>query len=51
MNNDRAYRLSEALISRIIERAMQSANFTIKPTLDDYIATDAEVRKMADNWI
>ena len=38
-------------MSRIIERAMQSANFTIKPTLDDYIATDAEVRKMADNWI
>ena len=38
-------------MSRIIERAMQSADFTIKPTLDDYIATDAEVRKMADNWI
>ena len=38
-------------MSRIIERAMQSANFTIKPSLDDYIATDAEVRKMADNWI
>lgn len=38
-------------MSRIIERAMQSADFTIKPTLDDYIATDTEVRKMADNWI
>ena len=36
---------------RIIERAMQSANFCIKPTLDDYIATDAEIRKMTSNWI
>lgn len=38
-------------MSRLIERAMQSADFTIKPTLDDYIATDSEVRKMAENWI
>lgn len=38
-------------MSRIIERAMQSANFTIKPSLDDYIATDTEVRKMAESWI
>ncbi len=38
-------------MSRLIERAMQSANFTIKPTLDDYIATDTEVRKMAESWI
>lgn len=46
-----ANRIKFTDMSRIIERAMQSANFTIKPTLDDYIATDAEVRKMADNWI
>lgn len=38
-------------MSRLIERAMQSANFTIKPTLEDYIATDSEVRKMAESWI
>lgn len=38
-------------MSRIIERAMQSADFTIKPTLDDYFATDTEVRKMAESWI
>lgn len=38
-------------MSRIIERAMQSANFCQKPTLDDYLATDAEVRKMAQSWI
>ena len=36
---------------RIIERAMQSADFCIKPTLDDYMTTDAEVRKMTENWI
>lgn len=36
---------------RIIERAMQSADFCQKPTLDDYIATDTEIRKMATNWI
>ena len=38
-------------MSRIIERAMQSANFKINPTLDDYLATDAEIRKMAEGWI
>lgn len=36
---------------RIIERAMQSADFCQKPTLEDYIATDTEIRKMATNWI
>ena len=38
-------------MSRLIERAMQSANFCQKPRLDDYLATDAEVRKMAQSWI
>lgn len=38
-------------ISRLIERAMQSAEYKLKPTLDDYIATDAEVRKMVETWI
>lgn len=38
-------------MNRLIERAMQSANFCQKPRLDDYLATDAEVRKMAQSWI
>ena len=38
-------------ISRLIERAMQSAEYKLKPTLDDYIATDCEVRKMVKTWI
>ena len=38
-------------ISRLIERAMQSIEYKLKPTLDDYIATDYEVRKMVENWI
>ena len=38
-------------ISRLIERAMQSAEYKLKPTLDDYIATDCEVRKMVETWI
>ena len=46
-----ADRIKFAEMPRIIERAMQSADFCQKPTLDDYIATDAEVRKMANNWI
>ena len=46
-----ADRMKFADMPRIIERAMQSADFCQKPTLEDYIATDAEVRKMANNWI
>lgn len=46
-----ADRIKFADMPRIIERAMQSADFCQKPTLEDYIATDAEVRKMANNWI
>ncbi len=38
-------------MSRLIERAMQSANYKLKPTLDDYINTDDEVRKMVETWI
>lgn len=38
-------------MSRIIERAMQSASYVLKPSLDDYIATDNEVRKMVESWI
>lgn len=46
-----AERIKFTDMSRLIERAMQSANFCQKPTLDDYLATDSEVRKMAHSWI
>ena len=36
---------------RLIERAMQTACFILKPTLDEYLATDKEVRRMVENWI
>lgn len=38
-------------MSRLIERAMQSANYTLTPTIEDYFDTDADVRKMVGNWI
>ncbi len=38
-------------MSRLIERAMQSANYTLTPTIEDYFETDADVRKMVENWI
>ena len=38
-------------MSRIIERAMQSASYQLKPSLDDYIETDSEIRKMVEAWI
>lgn len=36
---------------RLIERAMQQAPFILNPTLEDYLATDKEVRKMVEEWI
>ncbi len=38
-------------MSRLIERAMQSADYKLKPTLNDYFETDTEVRKMVSSWI
>ena len=38
-------------MSRLIERAMQSTDYTMTPTLEDYFVTDTEVRKMVENWI
>lgn len=38
-------------MSRLIERAMQSANYTLTPSINDYFDTDAEVRRMVENWI
>lgn len=36
---------------RLIERAMQEADFIKKPTLDDYLASDKAVRAMVESWI
>lgn len=36
---------------RLIERAMEEAQFIVKPTLDDYFATDKEIRRMVEEWI
>lgn len=36
---------------RLIERAMLQAPFISAPTLEDYLATDKEVRKMVEDWI
>ena len=36
---------------RLIERAMDEATYILKPTLDDYLATDKEIRRMVEEWI
>ena len=36
---------------RLIERAMNEAHYILKPTLDDYLATDMEIRRMVEEWI
>lgn len=36
---------------RLIERAMDEATYILKPTLDDYLETDKEIRLMVENWI
>ncbi|MBQ7878502.1 MAG: 1-deoxy-D-xylulose-5-phosphate reductoisomerase [Bacteroidaceae bacterium] len=46
-----ADRIGFTEMSRLIERAMQSADYKLKPTLEDYIETDAEIRKMVSSWI
>ena len=34
-------------MSRVIEQAMEKASFVASPTYDDYVATDAEARRLA----
>lgn len=34
-------------MSRVIEQTMEKASFVASPTYDDYVATDAEVRRLA----
>ena len=36
---------------RLIERAMDEATYILKPTLNDYLATDKEIRRMVEEWI
>lgn len=36
---------------RLIERAMNEAHYILKPTLDDYLETDKQVRRMVEEWI
>lgn len=36
---------------RLIERAMGKATYILKPTLDDYLETDKEIRAMVKSWI
>lgn len=36
---------------RLIERAMDEATYILKPTLDDYLETDKEIRRMVEEWI
>jgi 1-deoxy-D-xylulose-5-phosphate reductoisomerase len=38
-------------IAELNERCMNSVSFIAKPTLDDYIATDAETRKVAASFL
>ena len=36
---------------KLIARAMDSASYILKPTLDDYLETDKETRRMVESWI
>jgi 1-deoxy-D-xylulose-5-phosphate reductoisomerase len=36
---------------KLIERAMNEAHYILKPTLDDYLETDREIRRIVEEWI
>ena len=38
-------------MSRLIERALQSSDYQLKPSLDNLIATDCATRRMVEGWI
>ena len=44
-------RVKFADMPRLIERAMNEATYILKPTLDDYLETDKEIRRMVEEWI
>lgn len=47
----RRHELSFMGMAEVVDRVMQQASFTAKPTLDDLFATDAESRKLAEAYI
>ena len=44
-------RISFLRMSDVIEKAMQKVAFIQTPTYDDYVATDAEARRIAESLI
>jgi 1-deoxy-D-xylulose-5-phosphate reductoisomerase len=44
-------RVKFTAMPRLIERAMNEATYILKPTLDDYLETDREIRRIVDEWI
>jgi 1-deoxy-D-xylulose-5-phosphate reductoisomerase len=38
-------------MSRIIERALQSVDYQLSPTLDQLIATDSVTRRIVEGWL
>ena len=36
---------------KLIARAMEKATYILKPTLDDYLETDKEIRALVESWI
>ena len=36
---------------KLIERAMQTTPYILKPSLEDYLETDTEVRRMVSEWV
>lgn len=43
--------LSFTGMSDLIEYVMEKGNYIAKPVLDDYVATDREIRIMAEEWV
>ena len=44
-------RISFLRMSEVIEKAMEKVTFIQTPTYEDYVATDAEARRVAENLI
>lgn len=43
--------LSFTDMSDLIEYVMERGNYMVKPVLDDYVATDREIRIVAEEWV
>lgn len=43
--------LSFTGMSDLIEYVMERGNYMVKPVLDDYVATDREIRIVAEEWV